>query len=37
MPTQTTRNEVGKGGHFAAWEQPVLFTAEVRAAFTSLR
>ena len=37
MPTQTTRNEVGMGGHFAAWERPELFTAEVRAAFTSLR
>jgi pimeloyl-ACP methyl ester carboxylesterase len=30
-------NEVDKGGHFAAWEQPVLFTTEVRAAFRSLR
>jgi len=30
-------NEVDKGGHFAAWEQPELFTAEVRAAFRSLR
>jgi len=30
-------NEVGKGGHFAAWEQPELFTNEVRAAFRSLR
>ena len=29
-------NEVGKGGHFA-WEQPELFTEEVRAAFKSLR
>ncbi len=37
MPTQTTGNEVGTGGHFAAWEQPELFTAEMRAAFTSLR
>jgi pimeloyl-ACP methyl ester carboxylesterase len=26
-----------KGGHFAAWEQPGLFTAEMRAAFKSLR
>jgi len=26
-----------KGGHFAAWEQPELFTAELRAAFKSLR
>jgi pimeloyl-ACP methyl ester carboxylesterase len=26
-----------KGGHFAAWEQPGLFAAELRAAFRSLR
>jgi len=30
-------NEVDKGGHFAAWEEPELFSAEVRAAFSSLR
>jgi pimeloyl-ACP methyl ester carboxylesterase len=30
-------NEVGKGGHFAAWEEPELFSMEVRAAFRSLR
>jgi len=30
-------NEVDKGGHFAAWEQPALFSAELRAAFRSLR
>ena len=30
-------NEVDKGGHFAAWEQPELFSAELRAAFGSLR
>jgi pimeloyl-ACP methyl ester carboxylesterase len=30
-------NEVDKGGHFAAWEEPELFTTEVRAAFRSLR
>ena len=30
-------NEVDKGGHFAAWEQPRLFSEEVRAAFSSLR
>ena len=30
-------NEVDKGGHFAAWEQPVLFSEELRAAFRSLR
>jgi hypothetical protein len=26
-------NEVDKGGHFAAWEQPELFSAELRAGF----
>jgi pimeloyl-ACP methyl ester carboxylesterase len=30
-------NEVDNGGHFAAWEQPQLFSEEVRAAFRSLR
>ena len=30
-------NEVDKGGHFAAWEQPQLFAQEVRAGFRSLR
>src|SRR5438094_9124159 len=30
-------NEVDKGGHFAAWEQPELFSAELRAAFKALR
>jgi pimeloyl-ACP methyl ester carboxylesterase len=30
-------NAVDKGGHFAAWEQPQLFSEEVRAAFRSLR
>jgi pimeloyl-ACP methyl ester carboxylesterase len=30
-------NRLAKGGHFAAWEQPELFTEEVRAAFRSLR
>jgi pimeloyl-ACP methyl ester carboxylesterase len=30
-------NEVDKGGHFAAWEQPQLFSEELRAAFRSLR
>jgi pimeloyl-ACP methyl ester carboxylesterase len=30
-------NEVDKGGHFAAWEQPELFADEIRAAFRSLR
>jgi pimeloyl-ACP methyl ester carboxylesterase len=29
--------EVDKGGHFAAWEQPEVLAAELRAAFRSLR
>jgi pimeloyl-ACP methyl ester carboxylesterase len=36
-PTLTYFNEVDKGGHFAAWEEPELFSTEVRAAFRSLR
>ena len=35
--TLTYFNEVDKGGHFAAWEEPRLFSEEVRAAFRSLR
>ncbi len=30
-------NRVDKGGHFAAWEQPMIFVAELRASFKSLR
>jgi pimeloyl-ACP methyl ester carboxylesterase len=30
-------NEVDKGGHFAAWEEPELFASELRSAFRSLR
>ena len=30
-------SEADRGGHFAAWEEPELFTAELRAAFSSLR
>ncbi len=30
-------NRLAKGGHFAAWEQPRLFSEEVRAGFRSLR
>jgi pimeloyl-ACP methyl ester carboxylesterase len=30
-------NKLNKGGHFAAWEQPKLFSEEVRAGFRSLR
>jgi pimeloyl-ACP methyl ester carboxylesterase len=36
-PNVTYFNEVDKGGHFAAWEQPQLFAEEIRAAFRSLR
>jgi pimeloyl-ACP methyl ester carboxylesterase len=30
-------NEAEKGGHFAAWEQPLVFSEELRAAFRTLR
>jgi len=30
-------NALAKGGHFAAWEQPQLFSEEARAGFRSLR
>ncbi len=30
-------HRVDKGGHFAAWEEPQLFSEEIRAAFRSLR
>jgi pimeloyl-ACP methyl ester carboxylesterase len=30
-------NKLDRGGHFAAWEQPQLFSAEMRASFRSLR
>jgi pimeloyl-ACP methyl ester carboxylesterase len=36
-PTLTYFNEADRGGYFAAWEEPQLFTDEVRAAFRSLR
>ncbi len=36
-PTLTYFNKVDKGGHFAAWEEPTLFSEEVRAAFRLLR
>jgi pimeloyl-ACP methyl ester carboxylesterase len=36
-PSLVYFHEVDKGGHFAAWEQPELFAAEMRAAFQSLR
>jgi pimeloyl-ACP methyl ester carboxylesterase len=36
-PSLTYFNEVHRGGHFAAWEEPELFATEIRAAFKSLR
>jgi len=36
-PNLTYFNEVDKGGHFAAWEEPELFASEVRATFRPLR
>jgi pimeloyl-ACP methyl ester carboxylesterase len=36
-PNLSYFNEVDKGGHFAAWEEPELFSEEMRAAFGSLR
>jgi pimeloyl-ACP methyl ester carboxylesterase len=36
-PSLTYFHEAGKGGHFAAWEEPELFATEIRAAFSPLR
>jgi pimeloyl-ACP methyl ester carboxylesterase len=36
-PNLTYFHEVDRGNHFAAWQEPELFTTEVRAAFTTLR
>jgi pimeloyl-ACP methyl ester carboxylesterase len=36
-PNLTYFNKVDKGGHFAAWEEPELFSTELRAAFKPLR
>jgi pimeloyl-ACP methyl ester carboxylesterase len=36
-PNPAYFHEVDRGGHFAAWEEPELFSTEVRAAFRSLR
>jgi pimeloyl-ACP methyl ester carboxylesterase len=36
-PSLTYFNEVDRGGHFAAWEEPELFANEIRAAFRPLR
>jgi pimeloyl-ACP methyl ester carboxylesterase len=36
-PSLVYYNQVDKGGHFAAWEEPELFSTEVRATFKSVR
>ena len=36
-PSLTYFNKADKGGHFAAWEEPELFTTELQAAFRTLR
>jgi pimeloyl-ACP methyl ester carboxylesterase len=36
-PSLTYYNQVDRGGHFAAWEEPALFASEMRAAFKPLR
>jgi pimeloyl-ACP methyl ester carboxylesterase len=36
-PTLVYYNKVDRGGHFAAWEEPELFSTEIRASFRSLR
>jgi pimeloyl-ACP methyl ester carboxylesterase len=36
-PNLTYFHEASRGGHFAAWEEPELFTTEIRAAFKPLR
>jgi len=36
-PVPTSPLAVDRGGHFAAWEEPELFTTEIRAAFKPLR
>jgi hypothetical protein len=36
-PTLAYFNEAERGGHFAAWEEPELFSEELRAAFSSVR
>lgn len=37
FPRLINYNKLSKGGHFAAWEQPKLFSEELRASFRSLR
>jgi pimeloyl-ACP methyl ester carboxylesterase len=37
FPTLMYFNEAGRGGHFAAWEYPEVFSAELRSAFRTVR
>ena len=37
LPHLICLSEVDRGNHFAAWQEPALFTTGVRAAFRSLR
>jgi hypothetical protein len=37
LPQPDLFHEVDKGGHFATWNEPELFSEELRAAFRSLR
>jgi pimeloyl-ACP methyl ester carboxylesterase len=37
FPSLTYFHQADRGGHFAAWEEPQVFSDEVRAAFRSLR
>jgi len=37
LPNLIYFNEVDRGGHFAAWQEPQLFSEELRAGFRSLR
>jgi pimeloyl-ACP methyl ester carboxylesterase len=37
FPTLIYYNQAARGGHFAAWEEPQIFSEELRAAFRSLR
>ena len=36
-PNVVYYNAVDRGGHFAAWEEPQLFSEEIRAAFRTVR
>jgi hypothetical protein len=36
-PCRVHYNRLDRGGHFAAWEQPRLFSEEIRASFRTLR